>query len=126
MAVVPNQKKKTLQLSITNSVTKGATVYTDALASYEGLDEEYIHEMIDHAKEYVRGKVHTNGMENFWALLKRCLGGTYVSVAVWHLFRYIDEEAFRFNERKDDDSGRFNATMNGIVGKRLTYAEATT
>jgi len=98
--VVPNQKRAKLYHEIKQNVKKGAVVYTDALPSYEGLDTFYIHEMIDHAVEYVRGEVHTNGMENFWSLLKRMLGETYVSVAPKHLTRYCAEEAFRFSERK--------------------------
>ena len=123
--VVPNQKRSTLWAEIRRSVKKGETVYTDKLASYEGLDAEYIHQMIDHAVEYVRGNVHTNGMENFWSLLKRCFKGTYIHVAPWHLFRYLDEEAFRFNKRKVDDGSRFEKVMRAVVGQRLQYKELT-
>jgi hypothetical protein len=82
--------------------------------------------MVDHAVEYVRENVHTNGLENFWSLLKRTIGGTYVSVEPFHLFRYVDEQAFRFNNREDlDDSGRFTAVMRQIVGRRVTYKQLT-
>lgn len=73
----------------------------------------------------MNGAVHTNGMENFWSLLKRAIKGTYVQVEPFHLFRYLDEQSFRFNERKDNDLGRFLKALSGIVGKRLTYAEVT-
>ena len=122
--VVPDQKKATLQPVIRRYVEGGSEIFTDSLKSYEGLDADYLHEMIDHATEYVRGRVHTNGMENFWSLLKRMLGGTYIAVAIWHLYRYVDEQAWRFNNRKACDAIRFARAMAGIVGKRLTWAEA--
>jgi hypothetical protein len=93
--------------------------------SYNGLDADYVHQVIDHAESYVNGNIHTNGIENFWSLLKRGLKGTYVSVEPFHLFRYLDEQAFRYNERKNDDGGRFATTLSQIVGKRLTYKELT-
>src|SRR5260370_30375921 len=99
-------------------------VYTDALKSYEGMDE-FTHEFIDHTEAYVRGAVHTNGLENFWSLLKRALKGTYVSVEPFHLQAYCDEQAFRFNERKGTDAERFCKVMKQIVGKRLTFDELT-
>ena len=85
--------------------------------------EEYVHEVVNHAESYVDGNVHTNGLENFWSLLKRGLKGTYVSVEPFHLFRYLDEQAFRFNNRKMDDGERFVYAMRKVVGKRLTYKE---
>jgi hypothetical protein len=103
----------------------GAAVYTDALHSYLGLDLDYIHAMIDHAKGYVEGRVHTNGIENFWSLLKRCLHGTYVTGAPFHLDRYLDEQTFRFNKRKGTDKTRFMVAMLSVCGKRLTYKELT-
>jgi transposase-like protein len=101
--VVKDARHKTLVPTVRQNVTDGSTVYTDALASYNYLSAYYIHESIDHAKEYVRGAVHTNGMENFWSLLKRAISGTYVSVDAPHRQRYVDEEVFRFNERKLND-----------------------
>ncbi len=90
------------------------------------MDDEYVHGIVNHAEAYVQDNVHTNGLENFWSLLKRGLGGTYISVEPFHLFRYIDERAFRYNNRKDmNDSGRFIEVMKQAVGKRLTYAELT-
>jgi transposase-like protein len=123
--VVPNQKRVTLQQIIRDHVQPGATIYTDALKSYEGLDAEYVHQMIDHAKEYVRGNVHTNSMENFWCLLKRGLKGTYVAVSPAHLIRYVDEQALRFNKRHGTDATRFAVVMNNVNGRRLTYKELT-
>jgi hypothetical protein len=106
-------------------------LFTDEHHGYWGLSPEYQHQVIDHARSYVEGKVHTNGMENFWSLLKRGLHGTYVSVEPFHLFRYLDEQAFRYNNRRDEnrkpvsDAERFTRAITQIVGKRLTYAELT-
>jgi transposase-like protein len=121
--VVTDTKRRTLQPNIRELVEPGVSLYTDALMSYEGLEDKYLHETIDHAREYVNGDCHTNGMENFWSLLKRGLNGTYVSVMPWQLFRHVDEQVFRFNERKGTDQSRFDAVMRKIVGKRLQYSE---
>jgi transposase-like protein len=124
-AVVPNRKKKALQSAIREHVVAGSAIFTDALKSYEGLDE-FQHEVIDHAVAYVNGECHTNGCENFWSLLKRCLNGTYVSVEPFHLFRYLDEQAWRYNNRKGmDDADRFDLAVRQIVGKRLTFDQLT-
>jgi transposase-like protein len=122
--VVDNTKKKTLQAEIREHVLAGSAIFTDALKSYEGLDE-FQHEVVDHAVEYVRGEVHTNGLENFWCLVKRGLNGTYISVEPFHLFRYLDEQAFRYNHRKMNDGDRFRIVVRGIVGKRLTWNQLT-
>jgi transposase-like protein len=123
--VMENRRKKALQQLVRENVEAGSSVYTDALKSYEGLDE-FRHEAIDHAECYVRENVHTNGLENFWSLLKRGIGGTYVSVEPFHLFRYLDEQASRYNNRTEtDDSGRFTAAMRQAVGRRLTYRQLT-
>ena len=106
-------------------VKPGSNVYTDALSSYRKLDDAYTHGVIDHAEAYARGKVHTNGLENFWSLLKRCLKGTYVSVEPFHLFRYLDEEAFRFNARKVQDGDRFMEVLGRTPGRRVTYKQLT-
>jgi transposase-like protein len=119
---VANAKRATVQAEVRQHVEKGSNVFTDALRSYSGLNQDYVHEVIDHAREYVRGNVHTNGLENFWSLLKRAIRGTYVSVEPFHLFRYLDEQAFRFNERENTDSGRFLRGIVGIIGKRLQYS----
>ncbi|HZQ70048.1 MAG TPA: IS1595 family transposase [Terriglobales bacterium] len=129
--VVPNRKKHALQTEVRKHVEAGAALYSDALKSYEGLAGEYAHEVIDHAVKYVDGRVHTNGLENFWSLLKRGIAGTYVSVEPFHLFRYLDEQMFRFNNRKDEsgnpmsDSDRFQLALSQIAGKRLTFKEVT-
>ena len=122
-----SQKKKALHAHVREHVQPGAEVFTDALKSYEGLHPEFAHQVVDHAVEYVKGNVHTNGLENFWSLLKRTLKGTYVSVAPYHLFRYLDEQSFRFNERKDEqgDRGRFKMVVKACSGKRLTYKKLT-
>jgi transposase-like protein len=122
---IPNAKRGTVQYEIRQHVAKGSHVFTDALRSYNGLNQDYVHQAIDHAKEYVRGNVHTNGLENFWCLLKRCFKGTYVSVEPFHLFRYLDEQAFRFNNREDNDGERFVKAVSGITGRRLTYRQLT-
>jgi transposase-like protein len=120
--VVSSRKKKELQAEVKKHVEAGSALYTDALLSYEGLAGEYAHQVIDHAVKYVDGRVHTNGLENFWSLLKRGINGTYVSVEPFHLFRYWDEQAFRYNNRKDmNDSERFDLAVRQIVGKRLTW-----
>src|SRR5271170_5527982 len=123
--VVGSRKKKELQAEVRKHVEAGAALYTDALLSYEGLEGEYAHQVVDHAVQYVDGRIHTNGLENFWSLLKRGISGTYVSVEPFHLFRYLDEQAFRFNNRKATDADRFNMALSGIVGKRITFRELT-
>jgi len=104
--VVPNTKRRTLAPEVHQNVVAGSEVFTDALSSYSELSEAYAHQVIDHAECYVKGKVHTNGLENFWSLLKRSIKGTYVSVEPFHLFRYLDEQTFRFNTRKVKDGAR--------------------
>lgn len=124
--VVPNRKRTALQEQVRKHVTAGSALYSDALKSYIGLEVDYAHQVVDHAEQYVDGRVHTNGLENFWSLLKRGIAGTYVSVEPFHLFRYLDEQMFRFNNRHDlDDAGRFDLAISQIVGKRLTFAELT-
>ena len=119
--VVKNNTRSTLQPIVRENVTEGANVFTDALMSYYGLDADYVHNVIDHAVMYADGNVHSNGMENFWSLLKRAIKGTYVSIEPFHLFRYLDEQVFRFNNRGDNDAERFSAVVKAIVGRRLTY-----
>lgn len=125
-AIIANRKKNVLQDEVKKHVEAGSALYTDALMSYRGLATDYAHQVVDHAVEYVNGRVHTNGLENFWSLLKRGISGTYVSVEPFHLHRYLDEQMFRYNNRKNlDDAGRFDRTVTQIVGKRLTFAELT-
>jgi transposase-like protein len=120
--VLADRKKKTIHEVIHKNVEPGSSVYSDALPSYNDLAPTFAHDFIDHAEAYVKDKVvHTNGLENFWALFKRCIKGTHVSVEPFHLFRYVDSEAYRFNNRQTNDAGRFLAAMQGVEGKRLTY-----
>ena len=100
-AVVPSRRKPVLQAEVRKHVEAGAALYTDYLLSYEGLAADYAHKVVDHAVEYVNGRVHTNGLENFWSLLKRGIGGTYISVEPFHLFRYLDEQTFRYNQPEE-------------------------
>jgi transposase-like protein len=124
--IVTQRKKHNLQPLVREQVEAGAALYTDALKAYIGLNTDYKHRVVDHAIEYVHGRVHTNTLENFWSLVKRGLHGTYVSVEPYHLYRYLDEQMFRFNNRKDmNDSQRFNLAMTQIGAKRLTYAQLT-
>jgi transposase-like protein len=128
--VVPSRKKSVLQAEVKKHVEAGAALYTDFLLSYEGLASEYAHKVVDHAEKYVDGQVHTNGLENFWSLLKRGISGSYVSVEPFHLFRYLDEQVFRYNNRATKkrsitDADRFSMAVSKIFGKRLTFAELT-
>jgi len=128
--VAPNRSKKVVQQIVHECVEHGSSVMTDEFVGYDGLSKAYEHEIVNHLETYVRGNVYTNGIENFWSLLKRGLNGTYVAVEPYHLFRYVDEQVFRFNNRatKDnplDDSDRFMLAISQISGKRLTYQELT-
>jgi transposase-like protein len=114
-----------LMRRVVENVERGTTVNTDEHKGYGGLIAAYKHKVINHAEKYVDGQIHTNGCENFWSLLKRGLKGTYVSVEPFHLFRYLDEQVFRFNERKLDDAGRFMLAMASVVGRRLTFKQLT-
>jgi transposase-like protein len=116
MTVVGGTKRPELQGNVRKYVLKGTEVHTDALRSYTGLAEDFTHKVVDHAESYVKDGVHTNGLENFWCLLKRTIKGTYVSVEPFHLFRYLDEQTFRFNERKADDQERFMLAVKGVAG----------
>ena len=121
--VIKTIKKPELQANVREYVLKGSTVSTDAAPAYVGLADDFTHGVVDHAISYVKGNIHTNGLENFWSLLKRTIKGTYVCPSPFHLFRYLDEQAFRFNERKADDQGRFLKGIIGIVGCGLRYAK---
>ena len=123
--VVPNVKRKTLAPEVRQHVEPGSEVFTDALRSYAELANDYVHGVIDHAESYVEGRIHTQGLDNFWCLLKRSIKGTYVSVEPFHLFRYLDEQSFRFNRRKVEDADRFRAVLASVVGRRVTYRELT-
>jgi transposase-like protein len=128
--VVPNIKRETLQNEVLREVKHGSKVYTDEALQYDDLRSRFIHDVVNHSERYVNGQVHTNGIENFWSLLKRTLRGTYVAVEPFHLERYLDEQIFRFNNRatKDNpinDSDRFVAALAMVAGKRLTFKELT-
>jgi transposase-like protein len=124
LQVVKNRRKNELEKTVVDNVAEGSTLYTDALRSYDRMSQKgYEHHVIDHAEKYVEGQVHTNGLENFWSLLKRALKGTYVSVEPFHLFRYLDEQTFRFNERKSTDATRFLDMVGRVSGRRLMYRD---
>lgn len=119
--VIENSQLETLHQGVKETVEEGSTLFTDHYRGYNGLHEAYIHEVINHSIEYVRGNVHTNSIENFWSLLKRTIKGTYVSVAPEHLQKYVEEQTFRYNERKGNDQKRFVDVVKSVSGKRLTY-----
>ena len=129
--VISDRKKATMQAEVAGIVEPGTKIYSDESASGWRMDDRYEHEVVNHLVGYVDGQVHTNGMENFWSLLKRGISGTYVSVEPFHLFRYVDEQAFRFNTRKHvdgkviTDHHRFIMAISQVVDKRLTYAQLT-
>ena len=123
-------KRETLQNEVLREVKHGSTVYTDEWIGYDNLHSRFVHDVVNHSERYVDGQVHTNGIENFWSLLKRTLKGTYVAVEPFHLERYVDEQIFRFNNRKTkdnplNDSDRFVAALAQVAGKRLTFKELT-
>ncbi|MHB8490643.1 MAG: IS1595 family transposase [Solirubrobacteraceae bacterium] len=123
--VVPHVFGMEIRPRVRRTVKGGSTLYTDSSKAYHGMDEFYTHEFVNHAETYVEGRVHTNGIENFWSLLKRGLRGTYVSVEPFHLFRYLDERVFTYNMRDLTDHGRFALVLSGIADRRLTYAGLT-
>jgi transposase-like protein len=124
--VVSGRKKDHIDPVMTENVGAGSNIITDEFPTYSFLSTPYNREVINHAVEYVNGQVHTNGIENFWSLLKRSLGGTYISVEPFHLDAYVSEQVFRYNNRKDSaDSTRFASCLMGIQGKRPTYSEIT-
>jgi transposase-like protein len=128
--VLAHRRKPLVQQEVRNHVAADSALMTDRLQSYDGMIRDYCHYVIDHAECYVEGKVHTNGLENFWSLLKRGLKGTYISVEPFHLFRYLDEQTWRYNNRATkknpmNDGDRFQLALSQIAGKRLTFAEVT-
>jgi transposase-like protein len=123
--VVPATTRAILQPRVRRHVEEGSSLYSDSHPGYDELESEYVRGVINHAERYVDGQIHTNGLENYWSLLKRGLKGTYISVEPFHLFRYLDEQAFRFNNRKANDAYRFDLAVSQIVGKRLTYSALT-
>jgi transposase-like protein len=125
LRVIGDRESGNLQKQVRRHVKPDATVITDELSSYAGLDKHYQHKVINHAERYVDGQIHTNGLENFWSLLKRSLGGTYVSVRPFHLFRYLDEQAYRYDERDATDAQRVAEVLGTVGGRRVTYKELT-
>jgi len=125
LTMVVDNKKRELQRYVREHVEAGSAIFSDELKSYDGLETDYQHAVINHAVEYANGNVHTNGMENFWSLVKRGLHGTYISVEPFHLFRYLDEQAYRFNNRKVENFDRFKMAASQIFGKRLTWDNLT-
>jgi len=125
LTVLKTTRNHEVQGNVREYVLKGSELHTDALRSYIGMNKDYAHQVIDHAICYAKGHVHTNGLENFWCLLKRTIKGTYVNCEPFHLFRYLDEQAFRFNERKLTDSERFLKAIPAIIGRHLTYKGLT-
>ncbi len=125
LKVLKTTRNYEVQGNVREYVLKGTELHTDALRSYIGMNQDYVHQVVDHAICYAKGHIHTNGLENFWSLLKRTIKGTYVNVEPFHLTRYLDEQAFRFNERSDTDGGRFIKALKGIFGKNLSYASLT-
>ena len=123
--VIRDATQLTLHAEVRENVEAGTELFTDGWKAYSGLQKDYIHQVIDHAEKYVDGQIHTNGIENFWSLLKRGLKGTYVSVEPFHLFRYLDEQSFRFNNRTLTDGERFSIVVEQIIGRRLTYSDLT-
>jgi transposase-like protein len=128
--VVGNRERQTVQAVVRHNVEPGSELSTDEWMAYWGLNADYVHKIINHAEAYVDGQVHTNGLENFWSLLKRGLKGTYVSVEPFHLFRYLDEQMFRYNHRGNrkapvSDAERFKMALSGVVGRRVTYQQLT-
>jgi transposase-like protein len=121
--IVQGTKRKELYGVICENVADQSNIYTDALPSYASMNSRFVHEFIDHSEAYVRERVHTNGLENFWSLLKRAVKGTYVAVDPMHLFRYVDEQAFRFTKRKGTDASRFAEALLSVTGRRITYKE---
>src|SRR5438874_5301510 len=121
--VMKRVRTRDIDPEVRANVEKGSEIITDKFSSYYKLPDEYVHQVIDHAVSYAEGHVHVNCLENFWSLLKRSIRGTYVNVEPFHLFRYLDEQAFRFNERKDNDAGRFVKAVAGVIGKGLRYSK---
>lgn len=112
-----------LQSAILENVKRGATIYTDTHSGYDGI-KGYNHQAIAHSiGEYVRGQIHTNGVESFWSLLKRGYVGIYHQMSVKHLHRYVDEFSHRHSGRYNDTIDCMALTIDGMIGKRLSYEE---
>jgi transposase-like protein len=129
--IISDRTHETIKDSLDRNVIPNTFVYSDEYHAYRALDDDFVHEFVNHMESYVNGRVHTNGIENFWSLVKRGLNGTYIAVEPFHMFRYLDEQAFRYNHRKDErgnklnDGDRFKMVLSQIAGKRLTFKEVT-
>ncbi|MDP4221256.1 MAG: IS1595 family transposase, partial [Bacteroidota bacterium] len=122
--VIGDLRNSTIVPEIYRNVEDGARVYTDGRCSHYWLKSKYEHETVLHKKEYSRGKIHINTIENFWSHFKRTLG-TYIQIGPTHVERYLDEQAFRHNHRNESDAERFVTAVSQIFGRRLTYAKLT-
>lgn len=120
---IPNTRRETIQPEVRANMEPGSNLYTDTHAAYEGLEDEYIHEAVNHLEAYVRGMVYTNGLENYWGLFKRCFHGTWTHLSDEHLHRYLSEQRFRFNDLNGEDGDRFVTTAGRIQGRQLTYKQ---
>lgn len=126
--LTPDEKVRELVHAIADEFDRdawGAKVFTDAASAYGELVLTHIHKAVDHSQRYAIGEAHTNGIENFWSLFKRCIKGTYVAIAPYHVHRYLTEQVWRFNNRDTDDGMRFQQALMGVVGKRLTFRVLT-
>jgi transposase-like protein len=123
--VIPEAKPEYMQPAIRENIVEGEHLMTDGHLAYRPLEVEYDHQWVDHLKEYVRGQIHTNGIENFWCLLKRSIRGTYIKPEPKHLSRYLDEQVYRFNTRKMLDGERFATVLRAVSGCRLTWQDLT-
>ena len=128
--IIPNTSRQTLQTMVLKNVRYGTRVFTDEARGYQALADKYVHEFVNHMETYVRGQVHTNGLENFWSLFKRHLAGTYVAVEPFHMQKYLDEQVFRYNNRSTpespkNDADRFDLVLRNLVGRKITYKELT-
>lgn len=122
-AMLNRASGKLIEQAIREHVVPGSNLFSDEAHAYLKVGKDYAHKVINHAETYVNGNIHTNSIESFWSLLKRGLKGTYVSVEPFHLFRYLDEQSFRFNTRKDNDQGRFMSAVSSVAGKRVEYKQ---
>ena len=127
--IIPNAQRETLQNKILENVGWGSRIYTDKQGGYEGLNATrlFVHQTVNHMTEYLRGEVHTQGIEDFWSLLKRTLKGRYVAVEPVHPDTYLKEQVFRFNNsgNKMTDTLPFEKSMRNVARHRLTYTELT-
>ncbi len=123
--VIPDTTRPTIQQAVRDNVRRGSNLYADTHSGYQGLSRDYGHQAVDYMVEYVRGQVHTNSLENFWSLWKRCIKGTHIHLSEKHMLRYLDEETFRYGNRTLNDAGRFLLAAQSVIGRRLTWKQLT-